>query len=194
MTFARLPASAAWRHRDGREGFESVFFGADGSGYRIEGHTAAIEHGDVWAVAYVIILDEHWATRTAEIWARSGRGESAVRLEVDGPGRWHVDGSPAPELDGCLDVDLESSACTNTIPVHRLHIDVGRSAGAPAAYVRAPDLVVERLEQHYARLDDDGPHRIFRYRAPGFDFESRLVLDDAGLVVEYPGIATRAVQ
>ncbi|MDQ6725242.1 MAG: putative glycolipid-binding domain-containing protein [Actinomycetota bacterium] len=151
-----------------------------------------MERGEAWAVGYVITLDTNWVTTTAQAWGRSGQGDVAVRLETVGPGRWHVNGRSAPELDGCVDVDLESSACTNTIPVHRLRIGVGQTVEAPAAYVGALDLGVERLEQSYARLEDDGLHRVFRYRAPAFDFESRLVFDVAGLVAEYPGIASRA--
>ncbi len=170
-----------------------VFLHADGPGYRIEGHTAVLENGDVWAVRYVITLDGNWATRTADAWGRSSRGESSVRLQVDDAGRWSVNGSAAPELDGCVDVDLESSACTNTIPVHRLRLEVGESAETPAAYLRALDLGVARLEQSYSRLEDHDSHQIVRYSAPGFDFDSRLVFDEAGLLLEYPGIASRAV-
>jgi hypothetical protein len=53
-------------------------------------------------------------------------------------------------------VDFESSALTNAFPVHRLELQVGEEADAPAAYVRALDLSVERLDQRYVRLDDDG--------------------------------------
>jgi len=34
-----------------------------------------------------------------------------VRLAFDDSGRWRTNGSAAPELDGCVDVDLEASAC-----------------------------------------------------------------------------------
>jgi uncharacterized protein len=36
-------------------------------------------------------------------------------------------------------------------PARRLELAVGRHADAPAAYVRAEDLRVERLEQRYLR-------------------------------------------
>ncbi|MDP8968932.1 MAG: putative glycolipid-binding domain-containing protein [Actinomycetota bacterium] len=193
MMFSQVPASAAWRHRDAREGFESVFLRADRPGYRLEGHTAAVEEGQAWAVRYVIALDEHWTTRTARVWGWSLKGEHEVWLEADGSGRWQVNARAAPELDGCLDVDLESSACTNTIPVNRLRLRVGESVEAPAAYVRALDLRVERLEQQYARVDDDGTHQRYDYRCPAFDFECRVVYDDSGLVLEYPGIALRVL-
>lgn len=192
MTFGDLPASAAWRHRGLRQGFESVFVRRHGAGYRFDGHTAAVEAGDVWVVRYQIIVDERWATRSVTVAGWSADGEREARLEADGSGRWEVGGVPAPELDGCRDVDLESSACTNTMPIHRLDLRVGRSTPAPAAYVRALDLRVERLEQEYARLDDDGVRHRYRYRAPDLDFEALLVYDASGLVLDYPGIATRA--
>jgi uncharacterized protein len=61
-------------------------------------------------------------------------------LEADGAGSWRVGGAPAPHLDGCLDVDLESSSLTNTFSVHRLGLEVGEAADAPAVWGAAPPL------------------------------------------------------
>jgi hypothetical protein len=85
----------------------------------------------------------------------------------------------------------ESSAMTNTLPVHRLDLPTGAQAAAPAAYVRALDLTVERLEQTYLRIADQGAHRRYNYSAPAFGFTSCLVYDENGLVIDYPGIALR---
>ena len=115
-----------------------------------------------------------------------------MTLEGDGSGTWRVDGRPAPHLDGCLDVDLESSSLTNAFPVHRLALAPGDGADAPAAFVRALGLDVARLEQHYARVDAATARERYDYRAPAFDFRCELAYDEAGLVLEYPGIATRA--
>lgn len=151
MAFSALPAGAAWQHRGARLGCEVAWFRPDGRGYRVEGCTTAVEDGQGWVVSYAIRLDEHWATRSAQVTGRSAAGLRQVRLEADGRGRWRVDGEAADHLDGCLDVDLESSALTNMLPVHRLSLDVGDRAPAPAAYARALDLRVERLGQEYAR-------------------------------------------
>jgi uncharacterized protein len=187
----RLPSYAAWRHRDARDGFEVAFFEPGDGRLRIEGHTAAIEDGEPFAVRYAIELDDGWRTRAARIWSRSMRGSSSVLLEADGCGSWFVDGRAVPRLDGCFDVDLESSALTNAFPAGRLRLAPGDAADAPAAYVRALGLGVERLEQRYQRIDDGaGPER-YDYTAPGFDFGCELVYDEFGLVIDYPGIATR---
>lgn len=186
-----LPVSAAWRHVDAREGFEIVFVQPHAGGCRLEGHTTAVEDDRAWVVRYDILLDAAWRTATAGIWSRSTSGEQEVRLDADGDGHWRVNGADAPQLDGCLDVDLEASSCTNMLPVHRLRLGVGERAEAPAAYVRAPDLTVERLEQHYARVDDERAHPRYDYASPAFDFSCQLVYDASGFVLDYPGIATR---
>jgi hypothetical protein len=186
-----LPAAAAWRHLDARTGFEVLFLRRGTDHYHLDGHTTAVEEGEAWAVRYTLTLDSSWATRSAHIVGRSALGEHQIHLESDGTGAWRVDGRPMAQLSGCLDVDLEASACTNALPVRRLRMDVGQSADAPAAYVRARDLGVQRLEQTYARLPNVGEHSRYDYASPFFDFSAVLVYDQFGLVLDYPGIAVR---
>jgi uncharacterized protein len=183
-----LPHSAAWRHVDARDGFEVAFFEPVAGGLRIHGSTAAVEDGEPWVVGYTIELDADWRTRAAEIRVRARGGERTRSVTADGRGSWWFDGVHAPAVDGCLDLDLESSALTNAFPVARLGLAPGATADAPAAYVRALDLRVERLEQRYARVAETA----YDYESPGFGFACRLVYDDAGLVLDYPGIAVRA--
>src|SRR5215212_1369412 len=191
MPFDAPPPFAAWQHRDARDGFEVVFIHPDDDGYRIEGDTAALEDGEVWTVRYVVNVDRAWVTRSAFVSRQSASGWQRLVLEADDAGGWLVNGSPAPNLEGCVDVDLESSAVTNALPVHRLELEVGRAAAAPAAFVRVLDLQVERLAQRYVRLEDDASHQRYHYAAPRFGVECQLTYDEFGLILDYPGIATR---
>jgi uncharacterized protein len=187
-----LPATAAWRHLGARDGFEVLFPRREKDGYRLVGHTSAIEEGQTQAVRYDIQLDAGWATRAARIAAHTAAGEFGLSLEADGAGAWRVDGWPAPEFDGYIDVDLEASAVTNALPVHRFALGVGERADAPAVYVRALDLSVERLEQTYERLPDgaDGRWR-YDYASPRFEYEAVLAYDRDGFVQDYPDLAAR---
>jgi uncharacterized protein len=135
-------------------------------------------------------VDGDWRTRSAEVVNVAPDGERRVRLEGEN-GRWQIDGRSAPQLDGCLDVDLEGSVLTNAFPLRRLGLAVGESADASAAYVRVPSLAVERLEQHYGRLADEGGRGRYDYESPDFGYRDVLVYDEEGLVVDYPGIAAR---
>jgi hypothetical protein len=191
MRMVDLPATAAWRHLDARVGFEVLFLHREPDGYRFAGHATAVEDGDAWSVRYAISLDPSWTTRRAHIIGESGQGTAEVLLERDATGGWRIDGRPAPQLDGCLDVDLEASAFTNAFPVHRLGLAVGERADAPAAWVRARGLDVERLEQSYTRLEGERGQSRYDYTAPSLDFRAELVFDEFGLVLEYPGLAVR---
>ena len=192
MPYLPPPPSGAWAHQVARSGFEVVLFEPTDEGHLIAGCTTAVEDGRAWIVDYEIHIDAAWRTRSARVAGRSGGRSRTVLLEADGGGRWHVDGRAAPHLDGCLDVDLESSAMTNALPVHRLDLATGEMAQAPAAFVRALDLSVERLEQQYVRMSDEDGHQRYEYSAPAFDFSCHLVYDEAGLALAYPGIAVRA--
>ena len=192
MPFLPLPPSAAWAHQDARSGFEVAYFQPHDDGHLLTGATTAVEDGQSWIVDYEIQVDVGWRTRSARATGRSTTRARTRLLERNGEGRWRIDGEPAVHLDGCLDVDLESSAMTNALPVHRLALPTGATAQAWAAYVRAPDLSVERLEQQYTRTADRHGHQRYDYTAPAFDFSCQLVYDEAGLVLAYPGIAVRA--
>ena len=181
--FRDLPVFAAWRFVGAVDGFEVVYARPN----RLRGHTSAVEDGRAYAVRYEITLDDHWRTREAHVSSDTVDGPRETVLRSDGEGRWTVDGEPAPHLDGLIDVDLEASACTNTLPIHRLALPPGEVVDAPAAYVRALDLSVTRLDQTYRRLDD----RRFDYTSEGGAFRAVLQYDAAGLIVDYPGIAVR---
>ena len=192
MPFLPPPATACWQHASARSGFEVAYFQAHQGGWLIDGTTAAVEDAKTWVVTYSIVLDAAWATRRARVSARSAAGPRETLLESDGAGHWLVDGNPAHHLDGCLDLDLESSAMTNTFPVHRLDLTQGAGAPASAAYDRALGLSVELLDQNYERIADEGSRQRYDYSAPALAFTSRLAYDESGLVVDYPGIARRA--
>ena len=181
--FADLPAFAAWRFVDVVDGFE-VFYAETNL---LRGHTSAVEDGQAYAARYEITFDGRWHTREARVASDTVAGPRETVLRSDGGGRWTIDGEHAPQLDGLIDVDLEASACTNTLPIHRLSLALGEMTEAPAVYVRALDLSVTRLDQTYRRLDD----RRYDYTSEGGDFRAVLEYDAAGLIVDYPGIAVR---
>jgi hypothetical protein len=192
---SELPAAACWRHEGLRSGFEVASFTPQPDGLRIEGTTVGLQDGLAWVVSYEISLNHGWRTRAALVSTRTPSRLIDRTIHADGSGHWLVDGHEADHLNGCIDIDLESSAMTNALPVHRLGLLQGQHAEAPAAYVGLPDTDVQRLEQSYTRVanHDDG-HPRYDYHAPAFDFRTQLVYDDAGLLLEYPGIGVRVGQ
>lgn len=188
---SRPPHCLAWRHVAARDGFEVAFVRIEERAVSVRGHTAAVECGKAWTIHYDIELDDRWRTRSAYVTSESANGLESAAVVADGDGRWIVNGRHVPGLDGTLDLDLESSALTNAFPVRRLALDVGERAEAPAAYVRAGDLRVERLEQSYLCARRDGACSHYAYAAPAFDVRTELTYDEGSFVLDYPGLAVR---
>ena len=186
MKLTALPVAASWTHTGVRSGFEVLFASAG----RLRGRTSAREGDVLWYVGYDITVDTDWTTQSVHAVNSTADGDREVVLERN-PDGWTVNGTARPDLDGCVDVDFESSAVTNTLPIHRLPFEVGTSYEVPAAFVRAEDLTVTRLEQRYTLTSSDEQRHVFHYESSTFDFECELTYDAAGLVLDYPGIAVR---
>jgi hypothetical protein len=156
---------------------------SDQPGWALRG-TAVSEFDGVPAeVRYRIIADRSWRTRRVHVGVVRGGERAALRLETDGQGSWRSTDGPLPEFDGCLDVDLGVTASTNTLPIRRVNPPVGDSVELVAAWVRFPDLAMERLPQRYTHLSEDR----YRYESLDSDFSAELLVDDLGLVVHYSG-------
>ena len=191
MRLTTPPVGASWNHTGLRTGFEVAFFDEQIAGHRLTGHTTALEASAPWSVGYDVTVDQSWGTVAVRAFNLCVAGRGELTLTRDSGGRWTANGELRPELDGCLDIDFESSAVTNTLPVHRLDFIEGVGVDVPAAFVRADDLRVERLEQRYT-LIEAGPELIlFHYESSTFEFACDLRYDSSGLVLDYPGIAVR---
>lgn len=191
MRLTTPPAGASWTHTGARAGFEVAFFTPLSAGYRVTGHTTAHESSALWAVGYDVTVDGSWSTVAVRASNLTATGERKLTLTRDPGGTWSANGEVRRELDGCCDVDFESSAVTNTLPLHRFDFIEGVGVDVPAAFVRADDLRVERLEQRYTLIEAGPEHILFHYESSTFEFACDLRYDSSGLVVEYPGIAIR---
>ena len=68
-------------------------------------------------------------------WQGALRGE--LTLSRDSDGGWTANGEPRPELVGCLDVDFESSAVTNTLPFSRTYSNELKLVVMPSSWFMA---------------------------------------------------------
>lgn len=192
---APLPRFAGFVHTGVRAGYETVWFrdrsqGASGAGVVLEGGAAAVEDDAAWSVQYRIHVDDRWRTTAVDAVSITDAGSHRVRAEVH-EGRWWVDGARRRDLDGCVDVDLEASLATNTLALHRLDLSSPTAVDVPAAFVRADDLRVERLEQRYRCTARDHELIAVAYDSSTFGVALTLTFDGAGLVVDYPGLGHR---
>jgi hypothetical protein len=177
---------ARWRDWSG-DGIEHLALAEGPDGIAAEAVVVGASGGAAFALRYRVLCDARWRVKAAHL-ALIG-SDRRVTLARDGAGGW-TDGSGAalPALDGALDIDIEATPFTNTLPIRRLGLARGESAEILVAYVSIPALRVTAERQRYTRLDDG---RRFRFEAAGGDFTRDIDVDEDGLVVVYPGLFRR---
>ena len=158
---------------------------ATGHGFELSGLILQAHEDTPYVARYLIEVDARWRTRRVEVELEDG-GRRTVSLTADGEGHWSRDSQHLADIDNCLDVDLEWSPSTNTLPIRRLAPAIGQSKDVRAAWVRFPSLEVKRLDQTYECLDD----RRYRYRSGRFSAD--LAVDEDGMVLQY-GVNWKAV-
>jgi uncharacterized protein len=158
------------------------------AGPRAEGRLVLADPGLV-SVSYVLTCLPGWEFSSLTVSVTSAAGERALTLTCAG-GRWLADGRPRPDLSGCIDIDINRSPLTNTLPIRRLDWSGGQAHELEVAYVSVPELEVTKAAQRYVRLDNTGSGTsAFRYESGSFAAD--LPVDDSGLVLDYPGLWRR---
>jgi len=148
-------------------------------GWALRGTVARRFREGTASIVYLIETDTRWRTKTVRLEQLLNGVHSTLDLRVRGE-RWFVGEKERRELRGCVDVDLEASPVTNTLPLKRTKIRTGSRVDLTVAWVRFPSLKILPLRQSYERL---GPAR-YRYES-ATGFEADLDVDGFGLVRRY---------
>jgi hypothetical protein len=146
--------------------------------------------GQVLRGGYTLVTDKQWRTLELRLMLETQPGAmEALHLLTEGDGRWtDADENHLPELDGCLDVDIQWSPLTNTLPINRIPLATGEEHEIRVAYIALPELLVRPVTQRYTRIDQ----RTVRYKSETRDFERDLTVDADGFVTEYPSLFSRS--
>ena len=145
-------------------------------------------------IHYEIHCTMHWKLRAVHMNLLNNLSQP-LHLLTDGEGTWTTeDGKIISLLQGCLDVDISSTPFTNTLPIRRLALQPGGQATLAMAYIAAPQLQLEVVEQRYTCLEITslGGKYLFESLKGGVStFTVELHTDLDGLVLDYPKLFRR---
>jgi hypothetical protein len=169
----------SWRRSDEVRTDEHCTISVRDAGLSLVGTVLGADGGLPVRIEYRVLADGAGVTTAVHVRDYRGFGQRQLTLTRDAKGNWTVDGVAAPTLKGCKDVDLGCSPSTTTLPLRRLRLGIGGSQTIQAAWVRFPELTVEKTAQTYSRPDE------FTYRYASGTFEAELVADEDGVVAQY---------
>ena len=154
------------------------------SQWHLEGTVVLFNKQRPCRLDYQIICDTTWRTLSGNVKGWLDDAVVDIEIKTDAAQHWWMNGIEQPDVEGCIDLDLNFSPSTNLLPIRRLELGVGQAAEVRAAWLRFPSFKLEPLAQQYRRLNDT----IYRYESAGGQFVADLLVNDKGFVIDYPGI------
>ncbi|MGO4704816.1 putative glycolipid-binding domain-containing protein [Microvirga sp. 2MCAF38] len=174
-----------WSAWEGCEaGIEHVDISPADGGIDFAGVVIGQEDDANFALAYRLRVDVEWRVREARLKTTSGH---RLHLESNGKGTWHENGVEQPALQGCIDIDIQASPVTNTLPIRRLSLQHGGMSELRLCYIAVPDLTVSVAHQRYTALDN----ALYRFESVQSGFTADLPVDVDGFVLDYPDLFKR---
>jgi hypothetical protein len=145
---------------------------------------------DIYTIEYEIKTGADWVTRSCHIKSTLNDIIQVHHLESDGHGNWKYSGEKAVQFAGCIDVDIPLTPFTNTLPIRRLKLPKGESKEISVIYCDLLAQEINPVRQRYTCLSATEYH----YENVPNDFEATIVVDETGLVIDYPELFFRTAR
>jgi uncharacterized protein len=174
-----------WRRLDETESDEHATLTIRDTGLSLVGTVIGAQDGIPSRVEYRVLTNGQGLTTAVHVRDLRGFMQRTLSIERTAKGVWTVDGAQDRRLKGCTDIDLGCTPSTNTLPLRRLRLAVGASQTVQAAWIRFPELTIEKSAQAYTRLDEQ------TYRYESATYSAELVLDDDWVVAAYADVWRR---
>jgi hypothetical protein len=189
-----------WRTDDGL-GIEGTRLLLHRGGMRALGRMVRAGTGPAdppFTASYRLDAGDGGRVRRLAVTCATAARERYITLNRSDDGFWLLDtgmGGGRLDVHGAVDVDLAFSPLFNTLPIRRLGLH--RAPGdhvLSTMFVALPDLAVEAVEQRYRAVSPLGQGERPGEATVAFAwdaFSADLVVDAEGVVLSYPGVASR---
>ncbi|WP_306114645.1 MULTISPECIES: putative glycolipid-binding domain-containing protein [unclassified Roseovarius] len=176
-------ASCCWRAL-GNEGDDKCRLARTDDGWMLIGHARFRDEDGFAALDYVVRCDAQWDTLIADV-AGDHEGRT-IKIHIVRQGDvWLCNDVPQPEVSGARDIDLSFTPATNLMPLWKLSSLDAQEIAVCAAWLRYPEVTLQRLDQSYQRTRFSSR---FRYSATQTGYKADLSVHNSGFVTLYPGL------
>jgi hypothetical protein len=186
MTRPPAEATILWRRLD-LPGHDAAVLVESADGAELRGMAVFRDQSGPTALHYRVRCSAGWQTSEAHIHGWLGAQPVELSIRRDGSGHWTLNGTACPAVAGCVDLDLSFTPATNLLPLRRLDLGVGDTAGIRSAWLDWPAGTLAPLVQRYTRRSSAA----YDYESDlpgGGRFAANLRVVPVGWVTDYPGL------
>lgn len=143
--------------------------------------------GVLYQVAYQLYANTRWETDRLDVMYQLRNRVKKIHLRSDMKGNWWLNDVPAPQFEGCMDVDITLTCLTNTLPIRRLDFAREPTHEIKVVYINVLEETVSPVSQQYTRQDSG----LYKFENVPNDFEAFIKVDEERLVMFYPELFER---
>jgi uncharacterized protein len=166
---------------------ENCIITSTNKGFKISSTIIGIYKQEIYKVKYRITLNNKWETLFFKIKTQLNNNIKTISYKGDGKGNWLKKGKAAKKFQGCIDIDISLTAFTNTLAINRIMLSEKKEQKIKVLYVDVLGQKVKPAKQKYTRFSKNK----YTYENVSNDFEAVLIIDEFGLIIEYPGLFKR---
>lgn len=174
-------ATAIWRRLD-VPGHDVAWLEQRADGWLLRGNAVFQHEKGPAAISYEVECTAKWVTRRGLVRGMLGGSKVSIAIERERNGRWRINGSEAPDVEGLMDLDYGFTPATNFNQLQREKMGIGEARDITVAWIDIDQASLSVLPQRYERLSE---HQ-YGYSSPTAGYSETLTLDAHGFVVEYP--------
>ncbi|WP_347216489.1 putative glycolipid-binding domain-containing protein [Chryseobacterium sp.] len=137
----------------------------------------------IYTVDYQLIIDLHWNIQEFVIESEVNTGKNKLtgkKLQNE----WEINDVINPDFKEFPFIDISLTPFTNTLPINNLQLAENDSQEIKVIYIDVLNHLVKPVTQQYTKIDRNTYH----YNNLQTDFKSDILVDENGLVVNYPGL------
>jgi uncharacterized protein len=170
-----------WRRLD-LPGHDVAWLEQRANGWLLSGNAVFRHKRGPAAITYEVECTAEWVTRRGLVRGMVGSSKISIAIQRERNGRWWINGSEAPDVEGLLDLDYGFTPATNFNQLRREIIEIGESRSITVAWTDIDEPSLTVLPQRYERISE----RKYVYSSPAAGYEETLILNESGFVAEYP--------
>ncbi|MEJ5105718.1 putative glycolipid-binding domain-containing protein [Chryseobacterium sp. MYb328] len=161
----------------------------DDKNFIVESRIIGSYEGKMYTVDYQLIIDLNWNILEFIIESEV----NTVKNKLTGrklQDEWEINNVINPDFKGFPFIDISLTPFTNTLPINNLQWAENDSQEIKVIYIDILNNLIKPVTQQYTKIDKHTYH----YDNLQTDFKADIVVDENGLVVNYPGLFVKIAE